>query len=138
MTHEHETVTGFTLVEVLIVIVVMGFVLAIAAPRIGAIREGMELDAAAQQLAGDLGRARIEAIRRNQAVSLRKIGTGSYDIDFLGTRALRGAAVLSGAPDSVRFASFGPPVSGPTQFTVTLGARSRVVDVNAAGYIEVR
>ena len=138
MTQAHRTTTGFTLVETLIAIVLIGLALAIATPRISTFREQMELDAAAQQLAGDLGRARIEAIKRNAPVSLRKIGAGSYDIEFLGNRALRGGAVLTGAPDSVRFASFGPPVSGPTDFTVTLGSRSKIVAVNAAGYIEVK
>lgn len=138
MSQTHHAPSGFTLFELLTVLVIIGVVMAIGIPRLSAVRQRMTLDASARQLAGDLGRARIEALKRNTAVTLRRVSSGTYEIQYIGTRALRGDATLTGTPDSVRFASFGPPLSGPTTFTVTVGSFTKQVEVSAAGQVVVR
>ena len=123
---------GFSLIELLIVVTMIGLVAAISLPRMSAIRQQMQLDTAAQQLVGDLRRAKIEALKRNKSVSVTSSGASSYSVQFVGPRVLDGNVTFSG-PDSVTFAAFGPPLTGPTTYTLTLGEHTRSVALSAAG-----
>jgi prepilin-type N-terminal cleavage/methylation domain-containing protein len=130
---------GFTLVESLIVIALVGFLLAIALPRFAEARLRMQLDTAAHQLAGDLRRAQVEAIKRNQSVKLAMTGPSTYSIDFIGNRSFEGNVTFDvGSADSVRMASFGPPVTGIAAFTVTHSGAQKTVTVSGAGLISVQ
>ncbi len=130
---------GFTLVHLLTTIVVIGLITAIAIPRSGALIRNARLGSAAQQLVGDLHRARVEAIKRNQAVYIAQAGSTGYMIEFIGARELPGAVSFgAGVPDTVRFASFGLTLTGAATYTLTLGGKTRMVDVNASGIARVR
>lgn len=129
---------GFTLIEILMVLVVAGLMLTFALPKLLEMRTNMRLDAAVQQLAGDLRRAQVEAIKRNQAVTLKKTGTSTYTIQHIGSRTLEsGATFADGSADSVRMASFGPPIGGGATFTLEVGERQKAIVVNAAGLVDV-
>ncbi len=131
--------SGFTIVELLVVLVIASVVLAIALPRIAATRQGIQIDGAAQQLAGDLGRARVEAIKRNASIQLVRTGASSYSIDSLGTRSFDGGVVFGAASAaSVRLASFGPPVAGGASFVLELGSRHKTIVLSPAGYVSVQ
>jgi prepilin-type N-terminal cleavage/methylation domain-containing protein len=130
---------GFTLVEALMVIVVVGLLLGIAVPRFAEARMRMQLDTAAYQLAGDLRRAQVEAIKRNQAVTLEMTSDTTYNIDFIGNRRLENGIVFAaGSADSVRMASFGPPLTGAQSFTVEHDGQQKTVSVSAAGLVTVQ
>ncbi len=137
---------GFTLVETALVVVVMGLVLAIAAPRFTAMRNGLRLDTAAYQVAGDLRRAQVEAIKRNQTIQVLKTGTSTYDIQSLtpAVTVLFSRSFEAGGPGfaagamTVSFASFGPPVGGGAVFSITFGGRTKTVTVGANGIITVQ
>jgi prepilin-type N-terminal cleavage/methylation domain-containing protein len=130
---------GFTLVEALVVVVIAGVVLAIALPRFNSVRQGIQIDGAAQQLAGDLRRAQVEAIKRNRSIELRTTGTTTYTIDSIGARSFDDGVVFgASSSSSVRMATFGPPVGGAASFTLELGARRKTIDVSAAGFVSVR
>jgi type II secretion system protein H len=131
--------SGFSLVEALIVIVIVGFLLAIAVPRFAEERRRFQLDTSAYQLAGDLRRAQVEAIKRNQAVTLEMTSDTSYNIDFIGDRFLEDNVVFAtGSADSVRLASFGPPLTGARTFTVEHNGVQKSVTVSAAGLVTVQ
>lgn len=130
--------SGLTLVELLIVIVIMGIMLAASLPRISQIRTGMRIDGAAQQVLGDLRRARSEALKRNQSVLVRKTGSTTYDVQFVGIRALPTGVEFTAGSDSIRFGAFGPPVSGGASFTLGFGGRTRQVTLSASGLMAVR
>ena len=131
---------GFTLVEAMMVIVLAGMLLGIALPRFREQRRRYQLDTAVHQLAGDLRRAQVEAIRRNQPVTLERINDSTYNIDFIGDRRIedgvRFAPALSA--DSVRLAAFGPPTTGARTFVVERDGAQKSVTVSAAGLITVQ
>jgi prepilin-type N-terminal cleavage/methylation domain-containing protein len=133
-------IRGFTLVETMMVIVLAGILLGIALPRFREQRRRYQLDTAAYQLAGDLRRAQVEAIRRNQPVTLTRINDSTYNIDFVGDRrvedGVRFDPGLSAA--SVRLAAFGPPTTGARSFVVTRDGAQKTVTVSAAGLITVQ
>jgi type II secretion system protein H len=135
-----EAARGFTLVETLMVIVLVGMLMAIALPRFRNQRNRYWLDTAAYQLAGDLRRAQIEAIRRNQPVTLERINDSTYNVDFIGDRLLRDKVKFSTAlsADSVRLATFGPPTTGARSFVVQLSGAQKTVTVSAAGLVTVQ
>lgn len=127
---------GFTLVEILAAVVVLGIVASIAAPRVRTMAQAIQVDAAARQVAADLERARTEAIKRNASVKVTA-GTSGYTIQYIGARDLDGARFIS-APDSVKFAPFGPPSLGGASYIVAVGDHARTVTLDAGGHVEVR
>ena len=130
---------GLTLIEVVIVVVIVGIVATIAIPNFGKLRRNWRLESAAQQLVGDLHRARVEAIKRNDMVFVAKTGTATYEIRFIGSRQLpNGITFGTGVPDTVKFAPFGPPFTGAATYIVKLGSNSKEVELNGSGFASVR
>lgn len=130
--------SGVTLIELLIVIVIVGILSTLGIPRINQIRAGLRIDAAAQQLVGSLRRARSEALKRNKSIKLAKTGTTTYSVDSIGAFTLPEGVVFSAGSDSVRFSSYGPPVSGAASFTLSLNGRTKQVTLSAAGLMGVQ
>lgn len=129
---------GLTLIELLIVIAIVGILVTFAVPRIGVIRARMQIDGAAQQVLGDLRRARSEALKRNRSILMQKTGASTYAVDSIGVRTLPDGAVFSAGSDSVRFGAFGPPISGAASFTVSLNGLTKVVVLSASGLMVVQ
>lgn len=126
---------GFSLVEILAAIAILGILASIATPQIATMSRSLEISSSAQQLAGDLERARTEAIKRNRSVKVTP-GTTTYTIQYIGVRDL-GDATLIEAPDSVKFAPFGPIAMGGVKFVLTLGDHARTVTLDASGHAKI-
>ncbi len=63
-----QAVQGFTLIEIVVVVLILGVVLALAAPSYNGAVNGSRLAGTANELLASLKQARAEAIRRNQRV----------------------------------------------------------------------
>jgi type IV pilus assembly protein PilA len=129
---------GFTLVETALVIVVVSLLLAIAVPRFTAMRNGLQLDTAAYQLAGDLRRAQVEAIKRNQTVVVAKTAASTYNITFIGARTFEPGVEFAAGAMTVSLASFGPPIGGGAVFTINFAGRAKTVTVGGNGLVSVQ
>ena len=129
---------GFTLVEVAMVVVVAGLLVGMLAPRFTQMRAGLRLDAAAHQVAGDLRRAQVEAVKRNQTIVVAKTNDSTYSITTIGNRRLETGVVFAAAAMTVSMASFGPPIGGGATFTINHAGRTKTVTVGANGLITVQ
>ena len=126
---------GMTLIEIMVAVSLLAMASSIAIPRVTAVRNQLTLDAAAQELTHQLHLARSEAIKRNTPVSFHKLDNKTFNVGTLSHRKLPGSVVFgSTAPDSVRYASFGPPTSGAAVIPLQIGTLTKNVRVNAAGY----
>src|ERR1043165_5839560 len=79
-----DRAAGFTLIEMLVVLAVLGFALVLVAGYKPPWSRGLNLESRATELAGQLRLARSEAIARNEAVIL--------DVDIASRRYRSGAA----------------------------------------------
>ena len=130
---------GMTLIEMVLVVTIIGLMMAISGPKFASMRRQLRLDFGAQQLAGDLHRARLEAIKRNTPVFLAKTGASSYEIRFVRTYTLpQGVAFGAGDPDTVWFAAFGPVLTGSAMYELVQGSNTKRVELNAAGFAAVK
>ena len=68
---------GFTLLEALVVMALLGVMVSLAAPAMSALRQQHQLQAEAEGLLGSLVLARSEALRRQQRVTVCASVTGS-------------------------------------------------------------
>ena len=128
---------GMTLIELAVVTVIIGLILGMAGPRFGDTSIRWKLDAAAHQFVGDLARARVEAVKRNEFVYVARTGDTTYEVLHLGPRSVPDDVRFTG-PDTVTFAPFGPTVTGATTFEFTLGTHVKGVRVDASGYSSVQ
>ena len=125
---------GFTLIEVIIVVMIVSILASIAFPSISATLTSVRLDTTARAFAGDLRRTRVEALRRNVPITLRSQSGGSYQIDSIGQRTLEGDVTFAASSaDSVRFATFGLSLTGGATFVLLIGGDSVGVRVSPSG-----
>ncbi len=76
---------GFTLVELLIVVVIMGIIAAAGAPSYRTWIENSHVRAAAESVVAGMQRARAEAVARNTAVSFTLGGGAFYTVAVVAT-----------------------------------------------------
>lgn len=72
---------GFTLVELLVVLILIGIATSLAAPRLDAMLSVDRVRGATSQLAADVAQARMTAIHRAQPVRVVLSGGSTYTID---------------------------------------------------------
>ncbi|HEU4561979.1 MAG TPA: GspH/FimT family pseudopilin [Longimicrobium sp.] len=137
---------GFSMPEMLVVLVIMGIATAIIVPRLQGVAKVSSVQGALNRVAGDLSFARIRAIRngaRAQVViaSDGKSYTTTVNTTTPETRTTRlgkdfPATVLSPAGGTVTFDSRGMLVTGSTAtITATNQGRSATVSVSGVGIV---
>lgn len=135
---------GLTLVELLLVIVIMGVVMMITAPKLRGIGTSTNLRSASQELTTRLAMTRQAAIRRgavavlhlqNDKVWLMIEKNGSQTVSGDTLRLVKKYGVyLTASIDTVRYNARGVASMGSTQtFTVTKDGATQKVCVTGAG-----
>lgn len=129
--------TGFTLLELLIVMAIMTLVAGIAVPAMAGAARATRMANATAAFVGDLRLARTEAIRRNRTVYVAKTGPSTYTIEYLGGRTLSDDVTFVSGPDTLRFAAFGPTVTGMTAYVLEVEGEQSTIRLSAAGNASV-
>jgi type IV fimbrial biogenesis protein FimT len=73
----HSVQRGFTMIELMVVITILTLAIFVAVPQIGAWTRNTQVRNAAESLQLGLQRARAEAVRRNEPISLWLVTTGA-------------------------------------------------------------
>jgi prepilin-type N-terminal cleavage/methylation domain-containing protein len=129
---------GFSLIEMLVVVTVVGILLAIAFPRSAAAYRRLQVENAVEQLARDLTRTQTQAIKQNASMSLIRTGATTYTVGALTRELPEGVSFSVGSPATATFAAFGPTVTGPAEFVLSSGDVQRTVKLSTSGHITVR
>lgn len=114
---------GFTLIEVLMVITIVGILLAVVVPRYGAISGAMSVHSAKQELGSILAQGRAAAIQTDQTVLVVRSGNV---VSLIGVNGA-GSTILS---QQDLKSQFGVDVSA-SRDTVTYDSRGMVVGNSA-------
>lgn len=147
-----RAVSGFTLLELMITVVVLAILVGIAVPSLGDATLAGKLAASANDLVAGVAMGRSEAIKRNAVTSLcvssdgASCGSGGWDQGWI---VISGSTVIqkhSAAPTGFKVTSsvakidFQPTGVGNTQANITVcrsapkvGSQERVVNVSATG-----
>ena len=117
--HRSAATAGFTLIEMIVVLAIMGLMLGLVLTR-GPVRNArLEMDAAARDIAGSLRLARAQAIAENRPVTLDvDVVHGNIRTDngpphaLPAALAIRVVAPRSGGVPAIRFAPDGSSSGG--------------------------
>jgi len=104
---------GFTLLEILIVLVIMAILVGVGYASIKGMTERYRVDAATSQVVTDLIRVRSYAQTKNVKASWKKVGSNSYELN------LGGARKIYRLPDGVKFTR--PPDGTTVEYTAPYG-----------------
>ncbi len=141
--------TGFTLVELLIVIAIMGIMAAIAVPSYQTFMAQRRLNGAARLVMSDLMNARMLAVtlNRNVQVTFPTSASASYTYDAAGTAVTRNVQTGFGYHDVTVSGNNNPTfaptgrLSGFTACTITLTSaaltQQKEVKVSSAGRVAI-
>jgi hypothetical protein len=123
-----------TLTEIAIALVVAGMLMSIGLLRGATLSSRYQLAIAAEQVASDLQRARLEAIRLNTPVALLRTSLTEYQIPGVVTRTLAGGIAFDSlAPVSVQFSSRGRLVGAPSVLQIQHGGDVKQVSIAGGG-----
>jgi prepilin-type N-terminal cleavage/methylation domain-containing protein len=138
---------GFSMPELLMVVVIIGLVTALAIPRINNFREQSDLNAAAALVNSYVYRARAAAIGQARTVRLVTSGSSIWVIipttgDTVASqqnlaldRKVTMAASVAQINYSPRGMAVGLSAEEPPRFTLTKGSRTKVVCLTALGMV---
>ena len=141
--------TGFTLIEMMIVVAIMGILSAIAAPNLTHYMAERRLNGAARMVMSDLMNARMLAVtlNRNVQVTFPTSASASYTYDAAGTAATRNVQTGFGYHDVTVLGNNNPTftpagrLSDFTAGTITLTSAAltqpKTVTVSSAGRVAI-
>ncbi len=137
---------GFSLLELLVVLAVVGVVAGLALPRIDRLLGSSRLERAASTVAADLRLAEALAARQYRATVFSVDGAGGYRVTdrrtsaVLAQRSLRADFGLTGIDAQPAQVTFFPggTASGPLTLRLSAGPGVRTVRLSRAGLVRVQ
>lgn len=138
---EHLRTKGFSLVEMMVVIAVMGILAAIATPAFRDMIQNQRVRNAAAELHSSLALARSEALKRNTSVTVSAIDGNWSNGWQIANPALSDALIESrpaipeitvSGPASVTYRSSGR-TQAASDFTITSGSHTRCLNIDLSG-----
>jgi prepilin-type N-terminal cleavage/methylation domain-containing protein len=136
---------GYTLVETALTLAVAGLLLGIALPRFSALKEGIIVERAAQNIAAAHRRARTTAIVHGRPATL-SVAAGSLRITFVGAGQphwstpgpSEDGVILGRPPRDLTFSPLGITTGlSNASFPLRLGSASRTVVVSRLGRLRI-
>ncbi|EFK06030.1 general secretion pathway protein H [delta proteobacterium NaphS2] len=133
---------GFTVMEIIMVVVIMGIMGAIAIPAFMKLLPGMRLNGAARQVMGDLMDARMEAVKQNNqyVVLFGSPSANQYEIvddDDANDAASTGEKIVTrdiqANFENVTFSSTGNPIFTSKGIAKSLSDTATITLSNGAG-----
>ena len=119
---------GFTLIEALVVLAIVGFTAAIAYPQLDRSLSGFQARKARGELVAGVLDARSTAIRMDRPVALTvDRGGTSFSVNGAGSRTLSGLARIDGRPGPLWFYPDGSASGGQLTLVTVLGTTTFVV-----------
>ena len=137
---------GFTLIEVLLIVVIIGLLVAFMVPRIGATIQHARVNRAANAIASDLELAFTMAARQRRPIRLNTTGTTTYTMSDRIGGTLRATRDLGAASEFKLDSSFTPATinvfpsgvsTAALTVAVTANGYTRQVIMNRGGQIRV-
>lgn len=136
---------GFTIVEMMVVVTIIGVIVAVAIPGLRSFLMGQQVKSLAFDMTNDLLLARSEALKRNLSVSVARSGDSwnsgwttvtTASSELISTRnAAADSVTVSDAPASITF-DYNGRVSSPTsevRVSISSGDASRCVELSLSG-----
>lgn len=154
--HPHSASSGFTLTELMIVVIIVGVLAAIALPSFSGLSKSQRIKTASFELYSLLTIARSEAIKRNELVTLSPVMSGTtvlrLEVRTSGGKVIHsksspaqvGYTVLPSGTTSVTFARTGRPTVSGITFQIddegagTPSSRVRCIRVGLSGMPQTR
>ena len=137
--------SGFTLVETMLSLAVAALLLGIAFPSLGALKQGVRVENAAQNIASAHRRARVAAIALGKPAIL-SVAAHTLQITFIGADRPHWSALgpsadgvtLAGPPRDLTFSPLGITTGlSNASFQLSLGSASRTVVVSRLGRVRI-
>lgn len=146
-TRKHES-RGFTIIEVLVVVAVVGVLVAVAVPSFGTFMQSTRLRSASSGLYEALTIARSEAIKRGVSVTVSPVGgawAAGWSVKFGGTTIREWQpepeVTYRGAATDITYGSSGR-IGGDREIVVYIASNStiaaRCVTIDAGGRVNTR
>jgi type IV fimbrial biogenesis protein FimT len=134
---------GFTLIELVVTVALLGIILGLAAPSMRSFVVGQRIRALSYDLTSDLLLARSEALKRNAEVVVAREAdqwdagwtTAAGALQLSKRNAVGGNVAFTGAPASITFDPNGRVSSPNAQVRITLS--SAAADANSRRCVEL-